>query len=327
MNQARLPLRDMERLPGSVAVIIAAYNAAAFIKRAIASALAQPEVQQVIVVDDASSDDTIQQAHAADDGSGRLLVLECSKNGGPSLARNRALERCHTEWVCVLDADDFFLSGRIGKLLALADGVDFIADDLLKVAEENIDGPRTQLIGEMLSLPRHLMLEEFVVSNIPDASRPRAELGFLKPLMRRAFLQKRGLRYRQEMRLGEDYELYCRALSLGAIWNLAPPCGYVAVVRRDSISGSHSIADLKALLDCDSRLLIELSLSADEQMAIQKHRLSTDARMKWRLLILAIKEKRPLRAILLFVGHPSTSFYLISRLLEQVRIRAWNKTE
>jgi succinoglycan biosynthesis protein ExoU len=321
MTQARAPLQDTERLPGSVAVIIAAYNAAAFIRRAIASALAQPEVQQVIVVDDASSDDTLRQAHDADDGTGRLLVVKSDKNGGPSIARNQALERCHTEWVCVLDADDFFLSGRIGKLLAVADDCDFIADDLWKVAEEDIDGPRTQLIGDMLSLPRRLTLAEFVVSNIPDASRPRAELGFLKPLMRRAFLQQHGLHYREEMRLGEDYELYCRTLSLGAIWNLVPPCGYVAVVRQNSISGSHGIADLKALLDCDSRLLKELSLSSDEQTAIYKHRLSTDARLKWRLLILAIKEKRPLKFILLFVGHPSTSLYLMSRLVEQTVIR------
>jgi succinoglycan biosynthesis protein ExoU len=321
MTQARAPLQDKERLSGSVAVIIAAYNAAAFIKRSIASALAQPEVQQVIVVDDASSDDTIRQARAADDGSGRLLVLESDKNGGPSIARNCALERCHTEWVCVLDADDFFLPGRIGKLLTVADGVDFIADDLWKVTELDVDGPRTQLIGEMLSLPRRLTLEEFVLSNIPDESRPRAELGFLKPLMRRAFLRQHGLRYREEMRLGEDYELYCRALSLGVVWQLVPPCGYVAVVRQNSISGIHGIADLKELLDCDSRLLRELSLSAEEQMAICKHRLSTDARMKWRLLILAIKEKRPLKFILLFVGHPNTSLYLMFRLVEQAKIR------
>jgi succinoglycan biosynthesis protein ExoU len=321
MTQARAPLQDEERLSGSVAVIIAAYNAAAFIRRSIASALAQPEVQQVIVVDDASSDDTIRQAHDADDGTGRLLVVECDGNGGPSIARNRALARCHTEWVCVLDADDFFLPGRIGKLLAAADGVNFIADDLWKVTELDIDGQRTQLIGEMLSLPRRLTLEEFVLSNIPDESRPRAELGFLKPLMRRRFLHQNGLRYREEMRLGEDYELYCRALSLGACWQLVPPCGYVAVVRQGSISGSHGVADLKELLDCDSRLLEELSLSLNEQKAIHKHKLSTDARLKWRQLILVVKERNILKAILLFVGHPSTSRYLLSKLFGQVRTR------
>ena len=321
MTQGITPLQDVEQLPGSVAVIIAAYNAAAFIARSVSSALAQPEVRQVIVVDDASTDATIQYAHAADDGSGRLLVLQSSSNGGPSIARNRALKRCQSEWVCVLDADDFFLPGRIGKLLALADGLDFISDDLWKVIETDIDGPRTRLIGEVLSLPLRLTLEAFVLSNIPDKSRPRAELGFLKPLIRHAFLQKHGLRYCEEMRLGEDYDLYCRALALKALWQIISPSGYVAVVRQDSISGSHGITDLKALLDCDVRLLNELTLSANEQTAIQKHKLSTDARLKWRQLILAVKQRDLLCAVRLFAGHPSTSRYLLSRLIEQLRLR------
>jgi succinoglycan biosynthesis protein ExoU len=61
----------------AIGVVIAAWNAAPTIGRAIASALVQPEVAEVIVVDDASADETMAAALAADDG--------------PAAARNRAI--------------------------------------------------------------------------------------------------------------------------------------------------------------------------------------------------------------------------------------------
>ena len=72
------------------------------------SALAEPEAFDVIVVDDASTDDTLSQACEADDGSGRLKLIPCASNGGPAAARNRALQESRAEWISILDADDFF---------------------------------------------------------------------------------------------------------------------------------------------------------------------------------------------------------------------------
>jgi len=64
-----------------VTVVIAAWRADGTIGRAVASALAQPEAAEVVVVDDASGDDgaTLAAARAADDGTGRLIVLALEK--------------------------------------------------------------------------------------------------------------------------------------------------------------------------------------------------------------------------------------------------------
>ena len=104
-----------------VTVVIAAWRASGTIGRAVASALAQPEAAEVVVVDDASNDDgaTLAAARAADDGTGRLIVLELEKNAGPSTARNTALRASKAEWVAVLDSDDFMQPGRLAKLLTL----------------------------------------------------------------------------------------------------------------------------------------------------------------------------------------------------------------
>src|SRR5262249_32894792 len=100
------------REPG-VAVIIAAFNPEATVGRAVASALAQEGVAEVIVVDDASQDDTSSAARRADDGSGRLTTTQLPRNAGPARARNVALDSVQSPYVCVLDADDYFLPERI----------------------------------------------------------------------------------------------------------------------------------------------------------------------------------------------------------------------
>lgn len=77
--------------PTNVCIIIAAKNAADTIAKAIASALAEPEAAEVIVIDDGSTDDTPRTARAADDGTGRLNVVRFEENRGPAAARNHAI--------------------------------------------------------------------------------------------------------------------------------------------------------------------------------------------------------------------------------------------
>ena len=259
-----------------VTVVIAAWRAAATIGRAVASALAQPETAEVIVVDDASGDNgaTLAAARAADDGTGRLILLQQPANAGPAAARNVALKASKAAWIAVLDSDDFLEPGRLGKLMALKDsGYDLIADDLLQTPE-----------GQPLSVGF------FINSNITKASRLRRELGFLKPLMRRAFLERHGLTYNETMRLGEDYDLYARALSLGARMRLIPWTGYVSVMRGNSLSLNHGRPDLAALEASDTRLLSSGGLSQADAALVTKHRFTTRSRIAWIDFMAAMKK-------------------------------------
>lgn len=92
-----------------ICVIIAAKNASDTIDIAIRSALAEPEVGEVVVIDDGSTDTTSDVAHAADDGTGRLRVVRFDVNRGPSAARNHAISISSAPLISILDADDFFL--------------------------------------------------------------------------------------------------------------------------------------------------------------------------------------------------------------------------
>jgi glycosyltransferase involved in cell wall biosynthesis len=91
-------------------VIIAVYNGAATLSRAIESVLAQSWTQrEVIVVDDGSTDGTQQVVSRFGDAV-RCLRQE---NAGVSAARNAGARHADGEWLAFLDADDWYYPDRL----------------------------------------------------------------------------------------------------------------------------------------------------------------------------------------------------------------------
>jgi succinoglycan biosynthesis protein ExoU len=264
-----------------VAVIIAVRNNETTIARAIYSARTEPEAAQVIVIDDASTDATAARARACDDGTGRLVVHTVANNLGPARARNLAIAMSDAPWVTPLDGDDFMLPGRLGKLLDQAEGCDFIADDLWMAQEGREGRPTKRMIGAGASLPLTLSFSSFVEANISQPGQPRQEYGFLKPLIRRDFLDRMQLGY-DDLRLGEDFVLYARALALGARFRVVPACGYVAVQRPGSLSESHSTEDLRRLLAACVNLAHEIRLLPREAAVAYRHQRHLEAKIDHR---------------------------------------------
>jgi len=251
----------------SVCVIIAAHNAARTIAASVRSVLAETEVGEVTVVDDASSDGTADVAIKAADGDPRLRVIRMEQNVGPAAARNCAIEASTSAWVAVLDADDVVLPGRFRTLVQSP--CDIIADNIRFVFED-AHGDLPLSDGPVQPRPAAAMtLGAFVHGNMSTGTQ-RDELGFLKPLMRRDFLTQHGLSYDPRLRLGEDFDLYARALLAGARFEVTPQVGYIARIRADSLSANHKTADLKALLEACDRHVV--AAPASDRAILQQHR-------------------------------------------------------
>ncbi len=261
----------------SICVVIAAYNAQDTVARSVASALAQEEVAEVVVVDDASTDATAAAARAADDGSGRLQVLRVRVNGGPSAARNMALAASVSPFLAVLDADDFLLPDRFARLLAMSD-CDLAADNIVFVAPEHAASFRPADLPEFPARVEMIDAAGFAAGNLARADVQRGELGFLKPLMSRAFLDRHGLRYDEGLWLGEDYDLYMRMLLKGARFGVTRQVGYGAVVRPGSLSGQHRTADLAALMMASHRHLTSPGITPEARLWIGRHWRATRAK-------------------------------------------------
>lgn len=104
-------------------VAITTFRRPEMIVAAIRSCLDQGAfLDRVVVVDDASGDDT--PARIAGLGDGRILLHVRSRNGGIGAARRDALERCSADWTVLLDSDQELLPGALGALARLAGSVD-----------------------------------------------------------------------------------------------------------------------------------------------------------------------------------------------------------
>lgn len=87
----------------TISVVIPCYNAAPYIGQAVESALQTNLAIQILVVDDASTDDSLEVLDAYRKHI-QLIRLEC--NSGPSAARNSAIPFLEAKYTLFLDADD-----------------------------------------------------------------------------------------------------------------------------------------------------------------------------------------------------------------------------
>lgn len=100
---------DLNSMKAPVSVVIPTYNAAATVAETLLSVCAQTRAPlEVIVVDDCSSDNTIEvvKSVAQDFESGQLRIIRHDKNQGAAETRNTGWSLASGEYVAFLDADD-----------------------------------------------------------------------------------------------------------------------------------------------------------------------------------------------------------------------------
>ncbi len=88
-------------------IIVTAYNLEKLINTAIDSILKQTFKDfELLVVDDCSTDKTVEVLRKYEATDSRLKVIVNEKNSGPSIARNNAMEQAQGEYIVYLDGDD-----------------------------------------------------------------------------------------------------------------------------------------------------------------------------------------------------------------------------
>lgn len=105
-------------MSAEVTVIMPAYNAARYMGKAIESVLAQTALCKVIVINDASSDDTLAVAQCyASRYPEQIKVIDNEHNMGVAASRNRAVGEATTEFIAFLDADDWWSADKVERQL------------------------------------------------------------------------------------------------------------------------------------------------------------------------------------------------------------------
>ena len=186
-----------------VSVVVPAYNAADFITDAYRSVVEQTiDDWEMIIVDDGSQDDTLGVIRSLAAADKRINVVDLPSNLGPAYARNAALAIAQGDWIALLDADDRYGPERLEVLTSAGErtGADIVLDNQFVVdpisrqlAFLAFEPPTDEVTG--------LRFSDFLRST---QSNTVFDFGYLKPMIKRCWLAASGIKYREELRLGED---------------------------------------------------------------------------------------------------------------------------
>ena len=198
-------------------VVIPAYNVSGIIERAVRSAAAQtfPPLE-IIVIDDCSTDNTVEVVRALAREIPSLRLLSTPANSGVSAARNVGLREAKADWIALLDADDAWKPGRLKRLseVASATSADFVADNQVlwdPVAEAQFKPAYYELPEPQKQIT---LLDVFQADDNFNFS--KASFTLMKPIWRRKFLAEHKLEYNESMKVGEDFFLLAESLFNGA---------------------------------------------------------------------------------------------------------------
>ncbi len=224
-----------------VSVVIPAYNAQATIERAIRTVLDQTTSPlEVIVVDDASTDDTLNVVTALASAEPRLRVMASSPNAGPGHCRNLGFAAAAGDWIAIQDSDDAWQPDRLEKMLAAAyeHRADLVADNMLLYDAGSDEITRTGFATT------HGLRWVTALDLFQQDVQLGAEFGYglMQPLIRKAFLTDHGLAY-GSLRYGEDMVLLAEILFAGARAVLIPDPLYICTTRvgeRSGVKNPHS---------------------------------------------------------------------------------------
>lgn len=220
-----------------VSIIIPCYNSEKWIGEAIDSALSQTySPVEVIVIDDGSTDLSLEIVKSYGD----LIKWETGVNKGQSAARNRGFQLSSGKYIQWLDADDYLLPDKLENQVCFLEKSD------------------SDIVYGDWKYQHHLIDENIKFSNVITTGERQNMLDALLegfPLTIMICLTKREIivqldGYDENLRAGEDIDLWIRAAISGAKFRYEPGC--YSVYRSHGIN-TNSNSNPLLLYNCFSR--------------------------------------------------------------------------
>ena len=297
-----------------VSAVIPAYNASATISEAVISALSQSHQDvEVIVCDDASTDNTRDVVRSINDD--RIVLLSNETNRGCGFSRDRAIAAAGGDFIAVLDADDAWLPPRLSLLLDAVDGhtSTMVFDDIAEcrnsghglVARWNMRG--SDAFGAR-GQPVDVAAQDWVAS----------KRLLIKPLIPVAALRHSGVRHSARA-FGEDTEFFLKLVSHGLLLRYVPEATYKYRTTRTSASSMRTrhiqmLEVLEAAKDM-FRMNRQMLAALDGRIAHEKH-LQAYFEFLW-----AVKSLDLGRSFGLALSNPGVLSELASRSIRDVAFR------
>lgn len=202
-----------------MSVVIPVYNAEKFVERAVNSALSQPEVCEVLLIEDHSPDNALAVCRKLAESNPRVKLFRHpnEENRGAGASRNLGVSKASGEFIAFLDADDTYCPSRFKITQAM-----FAADPELTGVYEAVgvqfeDEVGKKQFSEMTNRSIDAVSHHVTMLKVSDHSKIyshliRGDRGFFNTsgvtIRRSAFTEE--FFFNENLRLHQDTELWIR---------------------------------------------------------------------------------------------------------------------
>ena len=199
------------------------FNEAKYIKATLYSIINQNfSDYEVIVIDDGSTDDTLNIVEKTFEGLSLPHQIIHQENSGVSSARNKGISLARGEYIVFVDGDDYILTNHLSQLY-----------------NEGIDFSLTQMVKKENDILSNIHYYEFEEISANDFIRMELEMkipfNFVQLSYKTDIIKKHNLKFREDVTYGEDTDFAIRALSHGNSIKISNEITYYYIQHQDSL--------------------------------------------------------------------------------------------
>ncbi|WP_448779202.1 glycosyltransferase family 2 protein [Bacteroides congonensis] len=227
-----------------LSLIIPIYNKEKYIDKCLESILCQSfQDFELVVVDDGSTDGSVEKIKAFDDNR---IHLFCRSNSGVSCARNYGILNARGEYIVFIDSDDYIDEDFVETLHQMwnqhPDSDVFLYG--LKKCDKN-----GNVLGKYYSeVSGFQNWDDFYRTFMIEQGR-KGVYGYVSTKMiRRKFLNRHNIRFDENIRLAEDYNFYLDVFMKRPVIFFSNYCGYNYVQEVENSSFQQRNIDYFSLI-------------------------------------------------------------------------------
>lgn len=190
-----------------VSIIVPVYNKEEYITATLDSVLNQSfEDYEVIIVDDGSTDKTLERVKEYTDKDNRFRVIHIS-NGGVSHARNVGINHAKGDWIQFLDGDDLIDREYLFAAVNMVEecGADIIFTDFCMIDESG------QCLKTVKSQEYGLIDQAGLCRSFIEQQYDNGFFGYISnKLFKKTLLEKSKAKFNERIKLAEDLDFYAQ---------------------------------------------------------------------------------------------------------------------
>jgi glycosyltransferase involved in cell wall biosynthesis len=209
----------------AITVLMTVFNGGRHLAPAVQSILSQSHTDfEFLIVDDASTDGTIQALQSFAAGDSRIRILLNDRNKGQTACLNQGLREAKGKWIARQDADDLSLSGRLAEQWAVIQS----CPDLVLVGVNGWIIDDKGVCSGLIHAPLH-------------DSGIRWSMPFRNPFIHTGVMFRAGEGfYNEEFKICQDWEFWSHLAERGRLANLSDR---LVAYRHSEKSLSHASAE------------------------------------------------------------------------------------